>query len=89
MGLRGSGRRWAPIVGTGGVGNEEPITGPWVEKGQKESLCGCWWLEAGQAVRPHCHGARCAPPTGNGRAGCLCSLPFVSHHNMEMTSVDI
>lgn len=37
---------------------EEPITGPWVEKGQQESVC-FLWLEV---IWPHCHGEQHGTP---------------------------
>ena len=41
---------------------EEPVTGPWVEKGQQESICRRCQLEARQAIWPHCHREQCATP---------------------------
>lgn len=76
VGSWGYGRRWAPGVGTGGGALQEPITGPWVEKGQQESICGRWWLEARQVIRPHCHREQCATLwlTGELVAFILCHL---------------
>lgn len=65
---------------------EEPVTGLWLEKGQEKSICRSWRLETRQVIWPHCHRE---PPRGNGGACDLYSLPFGSHHKVEMTSVDV